>query len=88
MPDYRKLQEYVSHRVVIEYDTGARISGYIAAAQPGSGQVQLIKMTHVEIHDASGNLLEKHDELSVCPNVLTGVHLAEGPRGRDLRPAS
>lgn len=84
MPDYRKLHEYVSHRVALEYDTGARISGYIAAAHPGTGPVQLIKMTHVEIHDAAGNLLEKHEELSVCPNALSGIHMEEGPRGRDL----
>jgi len=36
MPNYGRLKELVSHRVTFEYDTGARIVGYIAACKPGT----------------------------------------------------
>lgn len=84
MPDYSRLRDFVSHRVVIEYDTGARIVGYVAAVRPNDGPVQLVNLSRARVEDAAGNVLEEHDSLSVCPNVLTGVHLEEGPSGRDL----
>ncbi len=83
MPNYSKLRELVSHRVSIEYDTGARIVGYLAGCQPKDGQVQFAKITSAELIDSSGRVMEKHDELTICPNLLTGVNLDEGPRGRD-----
>jgi len=84
MPDYSKLHDLVSHRVALEYDTGARISGYLASCQPGMGTVQLIRLSKAEIRDAAGQLLESYDQLAVCPNVLTGFALEEGPSGRDM----
>lgn len=83
MPDYSKIHDLVSHRINIEYDTGARIIGYLASCQPGSGPVQFVKLTSVELLDASGRKVLELDELTVCPNALTGIHLDEGPRGRD-----
>ena len=84
MPDYGKLRELVSHRVVIEYDTGAHIVGYLANCRPGDGPVQLVRLSRAEVRDASGAVLERHESLSICPNVLTGFRLEEGPAGRDL----
>ena len=84
MPDYSKLRELVSHRVAFEYDTGARIVGYLSQCRPGAGPVQLVKLARAELQDADGNVLETHDSLSVCPNVMTGIRLEEGPSGRDL----
>lgn len=84
MPDYAKLRDLVSHRVVIEYDTGARIVGYLAACRPAEGPVQLIRLSRASLEDAAGNVMETHDNLSLCPNVVTGVSLEEGPSGRDL----
>jgi len=84
MPDYAKLREFVSHRVVIEYDTGARIVGYVAACRPEAGPVQLVKLSRAELQDASGGVMESHESLAVCPNVVTGIRLQEGPTGRDL----
>jgi hypothetical protein len=84
MPDYAKLRELVSHRISIEFDTGARIVGYLAQCRPASGQVQLLTLSRAELRDAAGNLLETHDSLSVCPNVPTSFALQEGPSGRDL----
>lgn len=84
MPDYSKLRDLVSHRVVIEYDTGARIVGYLAACRPADGQVQLIRLSRATLEDADGNVMETHDNLSLCPNVVTGISLQEGPSGRDI----
>ena len=84
MPDYSKLRDLVSHRVVIEYDTGARIVGYLAVCRPDSGPVQMVRLAKAELQDAEGNVMETHDSLSLCPNVLTGFRLEEGPSGRDL----
>lgn len=83
MPDYSKIHDLVSHRVNIEYDTGARIVGYLASCLPGAGPVQFVKLTSVELLDTTGHVVQKMDELVVCPNVLTGLHIDEGPRGRD-----
>ena len=85
MPDYSKLQEFVSHRVCIEYDTGARIVGYLAGCQPSNGPAQFASLTKAELYDSDGKLVESHDQLTVVPNVLTGISLDEGPRGRDVK---
>jgi hypothetical protein len=84
MPDYSKLHELVSHRVVLEYDTGARIVGYLAQCRPGTGPVQLVRLEKATIQDASGKVLDTYSELTLCPNVLTGLHLEEGPAGRNI----
>ena len=84
MPDYSKLRDLVSHRVVLEYDTGARVVGYLAMCRPSEGPVQLIRLSRASIEDAAGNVLETHDNLSLCPNVITGVSLEEGPSGREI----
>ncbi len=83
MPDYSKIHELVSHRVNIEYDSGARIVGYLASCQPGSGAVQFATLTSAELIDSDGRTVQKLAEITVCPNVLTGIHIDEGPRGRD-----
>jgi hypothetical protein len=83
MPDYSKLRDLVSHRVELEYDSGARVIGYVAACQPPSGPVQLMSLSKVQILAANGSVLETHDALSVVPNALAGVRLQEGPAGRE-----
>lgn len=84
MPDYSRLHELVSHRVAIEYDTGARIVGYLADCRPAQGPVQLVHISHAQLEDANGNVMETHERLTVCPNVLTSFRRQEGPEGRDL----
>jgi hypothetical protein len=83
MPQYAKLRDYVSHRITFDFDTGARLVGYVTACQPPAGQVQLVNLTRVEILDATGRLMESHDSLSVVPNALVGVRVTEGPSGRE-----
>ena len=88
MPRYEKLrEELVSHRVTLDYDTGARIVGYIESAKPATGPVQLIYMANVDIFDSTGRVLEHLERYVVVPNVLNGFRITEGPSGRDY-PAS
>ena len=83
MPDYGKLREYVSHRITIDYDTGARIVGYVTGCRPATGPVQLLNMSKVQILDATGRTLEEHAVFSFVPNALTGFRITEGPSGRE-----
>jgi hypothetical protein len=82
MPDYAKLRELVSHRVSIEYDTGARIVGYVTAAKPATGPVQVLNMSRVDILDATGRIVEHHDDFTLVPNSLVGFRMTEGPSER------
>ena len=83
MPDYSQLRQMVSHRVTFDYDTGAKITGYISGCKPPEGPVQIVNMARAELIDASGRIMERHDEFSFVPNALVGVRITEGPRGRD-----
>jgi len=81
MPNYEKLRDMVSHRVSFDYDSGARIVGYLAACKPAQGPVQCVVMTRVDILDAKGQVLEHHPEFSFVPNVLVAYRVTEGPGG-------
>jgi hypothetical protein len=76
---YQKLRDLVSHRVTFEYDTGARIVGYLAMCKPPTGPVQLAVMSDVDILDQHGRVLEHHAEFSFVPNLLSTYRLTEGP---------
>ena len=84
MPDYSKLRDLVSHRVELEYDSGARVVGYVAHCKPETGPVQVMVLSKAELIDADGQLLDAYESLPVVPNLLTGLAKAEGPAGRDL----
>ena len=79
MPDYKKFRDLVSHRITLEYDTGAKIVGYVAACKPPTGPVQVVVISRAEILDNNGRMIEQHESLSVVPNMLTSFRLAEGP---------
>ena len=79
MPDYKKLRDMVSHRVTFEYDTGAKVVGYIAACKPTTGAVQVVLLSRADILDGSGRVIEHHEELSLVPNLMTTYRLTEGP---------
>lgn len=85
MPDYSKLHDLISHRVTIEYDTGARVTGYLESCQPSSGPVEFIVLSRATLINSRGGIVREADQLTLCPNVLTAIALDEGPRGRDLR---
>jgi hypothetical protein len=79
LPDYQKLRDLVSHRVTFEYDTGARVVGYLAACKPPTGPVQVAVLSQADILDSHGRVIEHHDEFSFVPNLLTAYRLTEGP---------
>jgi hypothetical protein len=83
MPDYSKIRQMVSHRVTFEFDTGARIVGYLAGCKPASGPVQIANLTKADVLDSTGRVLEHHAEFSFVPNALVGVRVTEGPSGRE-----
>jgi len=85
MPNYSKLHDLISHRVTIEYDTGARIIGYVASCQPSSGPVEFAVISNASLIDSSGRVLREVGELTVCPNIVTSIAITEGPSGRDLK---
>jgi small nuclear ribonucleoprotein (snRNP)-like protein len=85
MPDYSKLHDLISHRVTVEYDTGARVIGYLESCQPSSGPVEFVVLSEVKLVDSKGRVVKETGQLTLCPNVLTSFSLDEGPRGRDVR---
>ena len=85
MPNYSKLHDLISHRVTIEYDTGARVTGYLASCQPASGAVEFVVLSEAKLIDSRGRVLREVGELTMCPNVVTSIALNEGPSGRDVK---
>jgi hypothetical protein len=79
MPDYKKIRDMVSHRVTLEYDTGAKIVGYIASVAPTQGPVQYAVLSKAQVLDASNKVVARFEELPVIPNNLVGVTITEGP---------
>jgi small nuclear ribonucleoprotein (snRNP)-like protein len=85
MPNYSKLHDLISHRVTIEYDTGARVTGYLASCQPANGPVEFVVLSEAKLITSAGNVLRELGEVTMCPNMVTSIALDEGPRGRDLK---
>jgi len=79
MPDYKKIRDMVSHRVTIEYDTGAKIVGTIASVAPTQGPVQFAVLSRVQVLDSTNKVVARYEELPVVPNNLLGVKITEGP---------
>jgi hypothetical protein len=79
MPDYKKFREMISHRVTLDYDTGAKVVGYLASCAPPQGPVQYAVLSKVQVLDSSGNVVARFDELPIVPNNLVGFKVTEGP---------
>jgi hypothetical protein len=79
MPDYKKIRDMVSHRVTLEYDTGAKIVGYVASVAPTQGPVQYAVLSKVQVLDGANKVVARFEELPVVPNNLVGVKVTEGP---------
>lgn len=79
MPDYKKLRDMVSHRITLEYDTGAKVVGYVASCAPASGPVQMVVLSKVQVLDSTSTVLAKYDELPLVPNNLIDFRITEGP---------
>lgn len=85
MPDYSKLADLMSHRVRVDFDTGASITGYLASVKPAQGQVQFVTLSRAECRYADGTVAELHEEMTIPANVMVSFARDEGPRGRDDR---
>jgi recombinational DNA repair protein RecT len=79
MPDYKKLRDMVSHRVTFDYDTGAKIIGYIASCTPATGPVQFLVLSKVQVVDGANKIIARYDELPMVPNNLVAFRITEGP---------
>jgi hypothetical protein len=85
MPDYSKIHDLVSHRIALEYDTGARVVGMLASCLPAAGPVEFVVIHNAKLFGSKGQLVGERAELTLSPNAISGVALDEGPSGRDLR---
>lgn len=81
MADYSNLREMLGHRLTFDFDTGARVVGYLASCRPGKGPVQIAHLEKADVCDVNGRILESHPRLSIVPNVLIGYRVTEGPGG-------
>ena len=79
MLDYKKLRDMVSHRVTFEFDTGAKVVGYIGSFTPASGPVQMVVLSKVQVLDGGDNILARYDVYPFVPNNLIGFRVTEGP---------
>jgi small nuclear ribonucleoprotein (snRNP)-like protein len=84
MPDYSKLHDLISHRVSIEYDTGARVTGYLESCQPSTGPVEFVVLSEAKLFDSKGRMVKETGQITLCPNILISLGSDEGPRGRDV----
>jgi hypothetical protein len=82
MPDYSKLRDMESHRVRVDFDTGASITGYVSAIRPADGQVQFVTLSRAEVRYADGTVAEEVDEMLIPANVMVSFARDEGPRGQ------
>jgi hypothetical protein len=71
----------VSHRISFDFDTGARIVGYLSACKPAEGPVLVAVLARADVLGPKGEVLEHHGEFSLVPNVLSGFRVTEGPGG-------
>lgn len=79
MPDYASIRDMVSHRVTFEFDSGARIVGYVASCAPVDGPVEYAVLSKAQILDSKSRVLARFEELPVVPNSLVSFGVTEGP---------
>jgi hypothetical protein len=79
MSDYAGIRDMVSHRVTFEFDSGAKIVGYVAACAPTEGPVEYVVLSKAQIVDSKGRTVARFDELPVVPNSLVSYGITEGP---------
>ena len=78
MPDYATIRDMVSHRVTFEFDSGAKIVGYLSACAPTEGPVEYAVLSKAQILDSKDRVVARFDELPVVPNSLVSFAITEG----------
>jgi hypothetical protein len=73
-------REQEGRRLVLEYDTGAKIVGTPVADALGAAGLQTL--TDAAIHDANGRVLERHAELVAATHPFIDSRVTEGPQSR------
>ncbi len=79
MSDYASIRDMVSHRVTFEFDSGAKVIGYIAACAPTEGAVEYVVLSKAQILDSQSRVVARFDELPLVPNSLVAFGITEGP---------
>jgi hypothetical protein len=79
MSDYTSIRDMVSHRVTFEFDTGARVVGYVAACAPTEGPVEYVVLSKAQVIDSHGQVVARFEELPLVPNSVVGFAITEGP---------
>ena len=79
MSDYATIRDMVSHRVTFEFDSGAKIVGYLAACAPTEGAVEYAILSKAQIIDSKNRIVARFEELPVVPNSLISFAVTEGP---------
>ena len=79
MRDYATIRDMVSHRVTFEFDSGAKIVGYLAACAPTQGPVEYAVLSKAQILDSQDRVVARFEELPIVPNSLVGIEVTEGP---------
>lgn len=93
MPDYSKLRSkletLMSHRVRVELDTGGSIVGMLGPETTlPEGPILLVQLNNVLFYDQNDKEIGRRDDLVFCANMMRGISLDEGPRGRTVDKAS
>lgn len=79
MPDYASIRDMVSHRVTLEFDSGAKIVGYVASCAPAEGPVEYAVLSKAQVLDSKNRVVARFAELPVVPNSLVSFAVTEGP---------
>ncbi len=66
-------------RLVLEYDSGAKIAG--TARDDALAAAGFQTLEQAAIHDSNGRVIERHAELPVVPRTLVAYRIDEGPLG-------
>ena len=59
MPNYSKLHDLISHRVMIEYDTGRGSRAISPRASRSSGPVEFVVLQEAKLIDSRGRVVRE-----------------------------
>ena len=79
MPDYASIRDMVSHRVTFEFDSGAKIVGYVAACAPVEGPVEYAVLSKAQILDSKGRVRRALRRAAGRAQQPGGFAVTEGP---------
>jgi hypothetical protein len=78
VPNLLVASQKESDRMTLEFDSGAKVVG---APRDGAA-AGFQRLQGVSIHDSTGRVMERFDELWVVPSTLVATRVTEGPLGQ------